>query len=136
VGRYIDKLAFCSFILKDNFMKYRLLMLLGMVISNPLIASTYNGVITGIGVGPHYDASCSGATSCAVIMVDSSHTKAECNSNSWSFAFDASTDTGKNILSLALAAEMSKQIVVIGGTGLCTIQGSIEDLKYLYHKNW
>ena len=117
-------------------MKYISLAALAMslFVENLAMASDYFGVITGLGVGPGYDETCVGATSCVVVMVSSTHNedKPECNTNGWSYAFDSGTDTGRSMLSIALAAEISKKEVYISGTGACDINETVEDLKYLY----
>jgi len=112
------------------------LYLVGLLLSNIALAGEYSGTITGIGVGQYYDDKCAGSNSCVVIMVENHHPKSGCRTDSWAYAFDASTDTGKNTLSLVLAAELSGQKVVIGGTGQCTVKASSEDVKYIYHKKW
>ena len=100
-------------------------------------ASYYEGEVTGLGSGSHYDAICMGIESCVVVMVDSTHEKVGCNKDdSWSFVFDASTDTGKSTHSILLAAAMSGQKVGIGGTGECNIIASVEDLKFAFIKKW
>ncbi len=97
-------------------------------------ATNYTGVITGVGVGASYDSACTGTDSCAVVKVSSSHEKAGCNKNSWDFVFDTSTDTGRNTLSVVLAAEISQREVVIGGTGLCDMHSITEDLMHVYYQ--
>jgi hypothetical protein len=110
------------------------LLIFSLLISNLAMATEYRGVITGIGAGSAYDTHCVGEDSCVVVKVASTHTKAGCNSNSWDFAFNSSSDTGKNTLSLVLAAELSKRLVVIGGTGLCDLNPTVEDLRYIYYQ--
>ena len=107
---------------------------LSLFLASSVMATEYRGIITGVGLGPTYDAACIGDDSCVVIKVASNHEKAGCNSNSWDFVFNSSTDTGKNTLSVVLAAEMSKRTVVIGGTGLCKLFPSTEDLTYIYYQ--
>lgn len=98
-------------------------------------ASIYTGKIKSIGVGPHYDSICTKA-SCAVIMVEGSHTGATCQNGSWHYIFQTDTDSGKHLLSLVLAAKASAQEVVIGGTSLCNIDSNdnAETVNYIYHK--
>lgn len=95
-------------------------------------AGQFKGQIKSIGVGKHYDAYCANSTACVVVMVDSTYNKTSCNTDSWTFAFDSSTETGKNTLAMVMAAKASGQEVVIGGTGTCTVKSTSEDLNYFY----
>ena len=55
-----------------------------------------------------------------------------CATQEWKYTFDATTIEGRNILSLLLAAQLSKQEVVIGGKGTCSLSSSSEDLRHVF----
>lgn len=58
--------------------------------------------------------------------------KAACNTNSnYTYVFDGTTEVGKNLLSIALAAYASKAAVKLGGYDVCTMYSNVEDLKYI-----
>jgi hypothetical protein len=54
-----------------------------------------------------------------------------CNAGDWPYSFDGTSPEGRNILSIALAAQISGQQIIIGGTGGCTY-GRTEDLRHIY----
>jgi hypothetical protein len=66
------------------------------------------------------------------VSVNGSPTQPACVAQDWKYSFDGTTDEGKNILSILLAAQMSKQAVTIGGKGTCLLIGGTEDLRHVY----
>tara|TARA_R110002072_G_scaffold33030_9_gene100264 strand:+ start:10243 stop:10626 length:384 start_codon:yes stop_codon:yes gene_type:complete len=121
----------------DKVFVKRLVFILFLVsVSTLSFATTYKGKIISIGVGPYYDNNCT-AESCAVIMADDAYTAtAACQNGSWDFMFRTDTATGKNLLSLALAAHAAGQEVVIGGTSYCSLDknDNAEAVNYIFHK--
>jgi hypothetical protein len=57
---------------------------------------------------------------------------APCATTGWHYTFNGATPEGKNILSILLAAQLSKQMITIGGKGVCTLAGGSEDLRHVY----
>jgi hypothetical protein len=57
---------------------------------------------------------------------------ATCATSGWHYTFDGTTAEGKNMLSIILAAQLSKQLITIGGKGNCALLGSSEDLRHVY----
>ena len=58
-----------------------------------------------------------------------------CQNNQWySYVFDGTTEAGKITLSLALAAYAANKNVWLGGTGVCTLRGGVENLKHIVVK--
>jgi hypothetical protein len=57
---------------------------------------------------------------------------AECSKSGWHYTFDGVTSEGKNILSIILAAQLSKTSITIGGKGTCLLAGGSEDLRHVY----
>jgi hypothetical protein len=57
---------------------------------------------------------------------------AACSTSEWHYTFDGSTSEGKNLLSIILAAQLSKQTVTVGGKGTCTLASGSEDLRHVY----
>ena len=54
----------------------------------------------------------------------------ECQTNnSWEFVLDMSTPQGEHYYSMLLTAYATKQPVLLGGAGVCTHHGDIEDLR-------
>jgi hypothetical protein len=54
----------------------------------------------------------------------------ECQTNkSWEFVLDMSTPQGEHYYSMLLTAYASKQPVLLGGAGVCSLHGDIEDLR-------
>jgi hypothetical protein len=66
------------------------------------------------------------------IQVNGNVRNETCGTSSWKFSFDAANPEGKNILSILLAAQMSKQQITLGGTGSCSFAGGSEDLRHAY----
>jgi hypothetical protein len=57
---------------------------------------------------------------------------AACVTSGWHYSFVGTTAEGKNMLSIILAAQLSKQLITIGGKGTCTVAGGSEDLRHVY----
>ena len=69
---------------------------------------------------------------CHVSLNGTPTTLAACSTSGWHYTFDGSTTEGKNVLSIILAAQLSKQTITIGGKGVCTLAGGSEDLRHVY----
>ena len=74
----------------------------------------------------------SGVSSVCQVALNGTPTLAACATSGWHYTFDGTTAEGKNILSMLLAAQFSKQTITIGGKGTCTLSGSSEDLRHVY----
>ncbi|HDM8225998.1 TPA: hypothetical protein P0E37_000433 [Vibrio campbellii] len=63
-------------------------------------------------------------------------TNTECatNRNGFDYAFDASTEAGKLVFSSLLAAQRSGVEVMLPGEGTCTLNTTIEDLRWMQRK--
>lgn len=57
---------------------------------------------------------------------------AACATPGWHYTFNGTTPEGKNILSILLAAQISKQTITIGGKGVCTLASGTEDIRHAY----
>ena len=68
---------------------------------------------------------------CQVAMNDTPSVAA-CATSGWHYTFDGTTAEGKNILSILLTAQISKQPITIGGKGICTLGGGSEDLRHAF----
>lgn len=70
------------------------------------------------------------------VQLNNPHTGAGCvtATSSWPYSFDGSTAVGKNILAVLLAAQASKETVIIGGLDSCNLVGGSgsEDLRHAY----
>lgn len=55
-----------------------------------------------------------------------------CSTADWHYAFDGTNAEGKNFLSILLAAQISRQTVVIAGQGTCDLAGGSDDLRHIY----
>ena len=55
-----------------------------------------------------------------------------CSTSGWHYSFIGTTDEGKNLLSILLAAQLSKQNVTLGGKGTCDVAAASEDLRHVY----
>tara|TARA_R110001599_G_scaffold249359_1_gene449224 strand:- start:12082 stop:12417 length:336 start_codon:yes stop_codon:yes gene_type:complete len=55
-----------------------------------------------------------------------------CATSSWRFSFDGTTIEGRNMLSIMLAAQVSKQKIAIGGKGYCSVSSASEDVRHVY----
>jgi hypothetical protein len=66
------------------------------------------------------------------IQVNGAISSQICGTSSWRFTFDGSTNEGKNILSILLASQVSKQTITLGGTGQCSFSLTSEDLRHAY----
>jgi hypothetical protein len=56
----------------------------------------------------------------------------DCATSGWKFSFDGTTVEGRNMLSIMLAAQLSKQKIAIGGKGHCSVSSASEDLRHVY----
>jgi hypothetical protein len=51
----------------------------------------------------------------------------------WSFHFNGTTAQGKNLLAIVLAAQSARQLVMVGGTGVCTFgTGGSEEMRHIF----
>lgn len=66
------------------------------------------------------------------VELNDSKSAAACATSNWHYTFDGATVEGQNVLSIILAAQLSKQRLYIGGKGTCTLTGSSEDLRHVY----
>ena len=55
-----------------------------------------------------------------------------CATSGWDYTFDGATPEGKNLLSMLLAAHVSRQVVGISGTGTCTLSPDSENMQFIY----
>ncbi len=99
--------------------------------------SCVNCVVESIGTGPGFDRECpSGA--CALIRVKPKgeyFVRDACSiTDSWHFALDTSTDTGKITLNQLMQAYESGKRIVITGNNKCSVysSGTIEDADRVY----
>ena len=69
-----------------------------------------------------------------IIRLKSFENQTACSTNSGGFdyAFDGSTDSGKKMFSLVLAAQRSGADVGIGGSYLCTLSPGVENLGSIW----
>lgn len=93
-----------------------------------------NCTIKLLGFGPHYDVTCV-STSCVYVMMNESITNrpTNCNTASWHFTVDTSTDSGKGTLSALLSAYAMRKPINIKGSGSCNNSTTSEDLLYVYY---
>ncbi|WP_277373649.1 hypothetical protein [Pseudomonas sp. AA-38] len=66
------------------------------------------------------------------VSLNGSPNLAACATSSWHYTFDGSTSEGKNLLSIILAAQVSRQTISIGGKGTCALSNGSEDLRHAY----
>ncbi len=66
------------------------------------------------------------------VAINGTPSLAACSTSGWHYTFDGSTSEGKNMLSIILAAQVSKQMITIGGKGTCTLANGSEDLRHVY----
>ncbi len=94
----------------------------------PLIslATTYNGTILRV-VCHEQDTS-----PLCQVQLNGEVPSLACATQAWKYSFDATTQEGRNILSILLAAQVSKQNVTIEGKGTCSLSSSSEDLRHVY----
>lgn len=90
-----------------------------------LRAEISTGLVTKMEYGPVYR---------GLVFVDiEGETNTECatNRNGFDYAFDASTEAGKLVFSSLLAAQRSGVEVTLSGEGTCTLNTTIEDLRWM-----
>ncbi|EGR2271827.1 hypothetical protein D1216_09100 [Vibrio parahaemolyticus] len=107
---------------------YFLLAVLVMVIPLDSRAEVSTGLVTKMEYGPVYR---------GLVFVDiEGETNTECatNRNGFDYAFDASTEAGKLVFSSLLAAQRSGVEVTLSGEGTCTLNTTIEDLRWMQSK--
>lgn len=81
-----------------------------------------NCLIKSIGVGPHYDNAC-GTGSCVFIALNGTvQGKPTCSTEGWDFVVDTSTDKGKKVLAVLLAAYAGGTAVTVAGNGGCSLR--------------
>ena len=66
------------------------------------------------------------------IDISGSLNVADCVDSSWEYSFISTTDEGKNLLSILLAAQLSSKPVTLAGKGTCLVAGGTEDLRHAY----
>ncbi|MGR2667726.1 hypothetical protein [Vibrio campbellii] len=107
---------------------HTLLAVLVMVIPLDSRAEVSTGLVTKMEYGPVYR---------GLVFVDiEGETNTECatNRNGFDYAFDASTEAGKLVFSSLLAAQRSGVEVTLSGEGTCTLNTTIEDLRWMQSK--
>lgn len=96
-----------------------------------------NCVIDTYGTGVYYGDKCVNTDHCVVFSVTGGTVleKPDCAKNStWDYVIDASTDTGKSMLSQIAIAYTTGAVVNVHGAGECTMypSGKIEDTLYMF----
>ncbi len=93
-------------------------------------ALSYSGFFAGkiikLELGPNY------GDNVLVDVEGSQNNPAACSTNSiYDFAFDGSTEYGKKLFSVLLAAQLAGTKIEISGYGSCQHYSNIEDLRWL-----
>ncbi len=113
----------------SNFTLVRIISLVTLGLSSATEASApLTGTVEKLEFGPSYR---------GIVVVDlSSQSNTPCanNPNGFDFAFDASTDAGKLVFSALLAAQRSNALVTLLGEGECTLNPTVENLKWMQSK--
>lgn len=97
------------------------------VLSAQVSAGYYVGKIQQMEFGPLY------GDIVYVALPKASTDKPACvtNSNGYYFAFDSGTKIGEKLFSTLLAAQRSAAEVSLSGTGACTFNPGIEDIRWI-----
>ena len=92
------------------------------------VATTFVGTIKNV------VCHASGITDVCQVAVNGTVSSHPCIANGlgWVYTLDGTNENGKNLLSILLAAQVSRSVVTIGGTGVCNLVGSSEDLRHVY----
>lgn len=95
--------------------------------SEQVVAGYYAGKIKQMEFGPLY------GDIVYVALPKASVDKPDCviNPSGYYFAFDSGTKVGEKIFSTLLAAQRSGSEVNISGTGACTIDRQVEDVRWV-----
>lgn len=107
-------------------MKNKLIAACFTLASANTIAGAYTGTIKAIVC---HEAAIS---SVCQISVNGTPPGLPCASSSWRYTMDGTTTEGRNMLSILLAAQVSRQQITIGGKGACTLSGASEDIRHVY----
>jgi hypothetical protein len=103
----------------------------GLLIASVSTAGDMSGVIKEVHLGPVY-----GTT--VFLRLEGAVTTPQpgCKvDSSYQFAFDSNTATGRALLAVALAAQVSAQPVKVNGYNQCTHFNTVEDLRWLSIQN-
>lgn len=84
-----------------------------------------------VGTVKHVVCHATGVSPLCLVTLNGAPSLAACATSGWHYSFDATTGEGKSLLSILLAAQLSKQAIAIGGKGTCSSPGS-EDLRHAY----
>lgn len=108
-------------------MKKQLLFLTGLLVcSNALGSDVRPTKIAKILVGASY------GNTVFITTKDKPAARPECHTNRWyDFSFDGTTETGKMMLSVALAAYSAQKNVWVSGFNRCTQYNGVEDLNHI-----
>ncbi|TVZ39024.1 hypothetical protein P886_3411 [Alteromonadaceae bacterium 2753L.S.0a.02] len=105
---------------------FNYLLLILLVSPNSYGTAVDTTKITQVLLGPAFD------KKVFLVLETRPAVRAECNTNgTYTYVFDGTTEVGKNLLSVSLAAYASKANVKIGGYDTCNMYGDVEDLRYI-----
>lgn len=98
-----------------------------------VVLAIWCGSASAASTGTIYRMVChtTGTPVCQVSM-NGTPSVAACSTSGWHYTFDATSAEGKNIVSIILAAQLSKQTITIGGKGTCLLANGSEDLQHVY----
>lgn len=98
-----------------------------MVASTSVFASSYNGTIAAVVCHEP------GTTAVCQVQVNGAISQElPCASTPWKYTFNGTTAEGRNILSILLAAQVSRSTVSIEGLNQCNLVPQSEDLRHVF----
>lgn len=95
-----------------------------LITSNSIFAATQIAKVKRMEFGPMY-----GDT--IYVDMDFDNDTACATNQNYDYAFDSSTAIGAKVFSVLLAAQRSSSSVQISGTGTCTINAEVEDIRWI-----